>query len=181
MGMISKNLLTFGIAFCMVIVSSFAGDISKQVVPAPTTQQDLFRGNEVDFETYFLMIQGQKGSHFIQDLGGAVGLEYFFNKYFGIEADNALMESNHNWRTYDQLLGSIVARYPIEKWHLAPYVMASGGGVWAKAYAHGQGRTGIGMEYRFTPNVGLFVDSTYGFNNAPMNDAMTRFGTRIAF
>ena len=44
------------------------------------------------------------------------------------------------------------------------------------------GDAGGGLEYRFTPHIGLFTDARYNFVNGPQNNFMlTRFGVRYAF
>ena len=82
--------------------------------------------------------------------------------------------------------------------HLAPYVFGGVGGIFNESNHftptvgaefnrggtkdEGLGDVGGGLEYRFTPLIGLFSDVRYNFVNGPRNDFMsTRFGIRYAF
>ena len=102
--------------------------------------------------------------------------------------------------------GNVILRYPLDikypGFHLAPYVFGGVGGVFnqnntftriATVGHAGQlnrrntddevlGDGGIGLEYRFTPHIGLFSDVRYNLVNGPTNNFLsTRFGLRFAF
>jgi hypothetical protein len=97
-------------------------------------------------------------------------------------------------------------RYPLDTafpgFHLAPYAFGGVGGIFNQnntftriATAGSQNRfnrsgaddevlgdVGVGLEYRFTPHIGLFSDARYNFVNGPKNNFLgTRVGLRFAF
>ena len=81
-----------------------------------------------------------------------------------------------------QASGSLILRYPFEGpvcW--APYVFGGGGGIWDGDGA-GFGHAGLGVEFRVTPNVGLFTDWRWNFMGGNHNDVnTTRAGVRFVF
>ena len=100
----------------------------------------------------------------------------------------------------------MILRYPLDikypGFHLAPYVFGGVGGLFNQnntftriATVGHAGRLnrrntddevlgdgGLGLEYRFTPRIGLFSDVRYNLVNGPTNNFLsTRFGLRFAF
>jgi hypothetical protein len=112
------------------------------------------------------------------------------------------------------ITGDVLLRLPLDDFwhniHLAPYVIGGGGGLFTGAGGHqintrfegvnntfnnvsanvtnnrGLGHLGGGVEYRFTPHIGLFGEATYnwigGGSHSGGNDFIqTNFGLRYAF
>src|SRR5580698_8537097 len=112
------------------------------------------------------------------------------------------------------ITGDFILRLPLDDFwpsvHLAPYVFGGGGGVVTGAGDNtintrfagvnerfnnassnvtnnrGLGHVGGGLEYRFTPHIGIFGEATYnwigGGNHSSGNDFIqTNFGLRYAF
>ena len=104
------------------------------------------------------------------------------------------------------MTGNVILRYPLDNnfpgVHLAPYAFGGVGGLFNQnntftrvaTFGHAQvlsrrnsddevlGDGGIGLEYRFTPHIGLFSDVRYNLVNGPKNNFLsTRFGLRYAF
>ena len=101
-----------------------------------------------------------------------------------------------------QVTGNLILRYPFEGpicW--APYIFAGGGGIWDGS-GNGFGDVGLGVEFRVTPNIGIFTDWRWEFmgghnnNNVNINNVnvtvntdskrhndvnMTRVGVRFVF
>jgi hypothetical protein len=102
--------------------------------------------------------------------------------------------------------GNVILRYPLDikypGFHLAPYVFGGVGGIFNEntvftrvvtlGHAHELSRRntdnevlgdgGLGLEYRFTPHIGLFSDVRYNVVNLSKNNFLsTRFGLRFAF
>lgn len=161
--------------------TTFAGDgsASKKVVVAP--QQDLFNANEWQVDAFVAGAAGNFNHKQYTGVGGGLGLNYFFTRYFGIGIDDTLGGLNGNGSTYDNLQGNLIARLPIESLHLAPYAIAGGGATWGAHQAQGNGNAGLGLEYRFTRNIGIFVDSRYLYGNQGLNESLSRAGLRFAF
>jgi len=161
--------------------TSFAGVAdSKKVVVAPV-KTDLFRAGEVQVDAFVAGAAGKFSGKNYNGVGGGLGVNYFFTRYFGIGVDDTLGGLNHNGSTYDNLQGNLIARLPIESWHLAPYAIAGGGATWGAHNAQGNGNVGVGVEYRFTHTVGLFVDSRYIYGNQGLSETLSRAGVRFAF
>jgi outer membrane autotransporter protein len=101
--------------------------------------------------------------------------------------------------------GDVVLRYPLDRvapnLHLAPYAFGGVGGVFPSSNGFGHfvtnsfrfksrgnrddnvlGNTGAGLEYRFTPHVGVFGEVDYNFVDGPRNNFMeVNWGFRYAF
>ena len=161
--------------------TSFAGtDVSKKVV-VPAVQENLFNANEWQIDVYAAGAAGRFNNQKYTGVGGGLGLSYFFTRYFGIGVDDTLGSLNGDCKTYDNFSGNLIARLPIESIHLAPYTFVGGGATWGNHATAGNGDVGLGLDYRFTKNVGLFVDSRYIFGNRGLNESLSRAGVRFAF
>jgi hypothetical protein len=158
--------------------TSFAGQSSKKVVVAP--QQDLFRAGEVQLDVFAAGAAGNYQGGSVNGFGGGLGLSYFFTKYFGLGIDNTLTSLNGNGHVYNSTQADIIARYPIESWHLAPYALVGGGATWG-TQSQGNGNVGGGLEYRINRGIGLFADSRYIYGNNGLNETLTRAGLRFIF
>ena len=163
--------------------TSFAGEAvsSKKVVVAPQSE-DLFRAGEVQLDTFVAGAAGRFNGKNANGLGGGLGVNYFFTRYFGIGVDDTLGGLNiASGKVFDNLQGNLIARYPIESWHLAPYAIAGGGATWGNNKTQGNGNVGGGLEYRINRAVGLFVDSRYIYGNKGLNESLSRAGVRFVF
>ena len=163
--------------------TSFAGEAvsSKKVVVAPM-QDNLFRAGEVQLDVFVAGAAGRFNGKNANGLGGGLGVNYFFTRYFGIGVDDTLGGLNINrGKVFDNLQGNLIARLPIESWHLAPYAIAGGGATWGANKAQGNGNVGGGIEYRINRAVGLFVDSRYIYGNKGLNESLNRAGVRFVF
>ena len=150
--------------------TSFAGQSSKKVVVAP--QQDLFRAGEVQLDVFAAGAAGNYNGGSVNGFGGGLGLSYFFTKYFGLGIDNTLTSLNGNGHVYNSTQADIIARYPIESWHLAPYALVGGGATWG-TQSQGNGNVGGGLEYRINRGIGLFADSRFIYGNNGLNETLT--------
>ena len=110
--------------------------------------------------------------------GGGVGLNYFFAKNVGIGAD---VDMGANGGTFvDAALGNLILRLPIESAGLSPYVFGGGGrgfdptGQWLWD-------GGVGLEFRFNPVTGLFVDGRYIWAETTSDALYLRAGLRLVF
>ena len=160
--------------------TSFAGQAvsSKKVVVAP--MEDLFRAGEVQVDAFVAGAAGNYKGGSLNGVGGGLGVNYFFTKYFGIGIDDTLSSLNGNGHVYNSLQADLIARYPIESWHLAPYAMVGGGATWG-SQSQGDGNVGVGAEYRINRGIGLFVDSRYIYGNNSLNESLSRAGLRFIF
>lgn len=136
-----------------------------------------FRDMEFQVDLFYSGIFGTKGSKVGTGSGGGVGLNFFFTKYVGIGYEAFWTGSGRG--EHFPAGGNLFLRYPICDWNLTTYGMVGGGGAW-NGEGKGYGNVGGGVEYRFTDNVGLFVDSRY-FYGGTGNLANLRSGLRFAF
>jgi hypothetical protein len=63
---------------------------------------------------------------------------------------------------------------------LAPYVFGGGGRQFDPAWEW-TGHAGVGMEYRFNPVTGVFVDSRYTWVKHTSDEILFRAGVRFVF
>lgn len=113
--------------------------------------------------------------------GGGAGLNYFFLKYIGLGVEQTLVgkESGTEWGTF----GNLFLRYPICSWNLAPYAVAGLGAVYGQNNSVLAGTVGGGIEYRFTKNIGIFVDARWLYNPSVSDSGavVARTGLKFAF
>jgi hypothetical protein len=110
------------------------------------------------------------------EFGGGVGMNYFFTKYVGIGVDTFFQRRG---RFFNNVSGDLTLRAPIGNSGFAPYVY--GGAGWRDAAgpdeltAHG----GVGIEYRFNPHLGVFLDGRYIWTDKSADEGLLRAGFRI--
>jgi Outer membrane protein beta-barrel domain len=183
---------------------------SKEVVPPPPLPISYFRSNEFSlglFGSYGWTYNNNSlgiGNH---AWGGGVDGQYFPLQYVGFALEGDLFEEIPGDYFGATVTGNVILRYPLDikfpGFHLAPYVFGGVGGLFnqTKNNAFTQiatgghagppsrssddevlGDGGLGLEYRFTPHIGLFSDVRYNLVNESRNNfLLTRFGLRFAF
>jgi len=165
-------------SFAVVPVQAGTEVTFKQTKEVVLEEECRFRDMEWQVDLFYTGFSGERGAAFKTGSGGGIGVNFFFARYFGVGYE-AAWYSNDGVAEHMPLGVNLILRYPICKWNLAPYVMAGAGGAWdgeAKAY----GNVGGGLEYRFTNNIGIFVDGRY-FYGGTGNVANMRSGLRFAF
>ena len=190
-------VLTAAIVISQAIVL-FAGETevsSKNVIqPAPLAPASYFRTNEFDlgvfgtYETSFNQNRRAIGDH---AWGGGIGLTYFPSLYAGFGIDGNLMNSVPGDDLGHQIDGKLTLRYPLDllspNLHLAPYAYGGVGGLFVHTSGSNHhssflGNVGGGLEYRFTPHIGIFSDAGYEIIDGPKNNFMqVNFGLKYAF
>jgi len=110
--------------------------------------------------------------------GGDVGVNYFFTPQIGIGGD--VNFSAHGDGITDQATGNVILRLPLGNSGLAPYIIGSAGRsmspIWEWVYGGG-----VGLEYRFNPELGLFSDARYFWADQGLDRLLIRVGLRIVF
>ena len=112
------------------------------------------------------------------DWGGGVGLNYFFTREIGISGDMNIGDNGGNF--IDQAEGSLVVRWPFEPSGWAPYIFGGGGRGFDPEWEW-LGHAGVGVEYRFNPVTGIFLDSRYIWAEKSFDRLLFRAGFRIVF
>jgi hypothetical protein len=207
-----KVIVSAIVAVLLQTSTVFAGEpvtSNKEIVAPPTPPPtSYFRANEFDvgaFATYSKAFGNNFGSVGEHGWGGGGDLSYFPWLYAGFRLQGAVMNTIPGDNTAGVVKGDVVLRYPLDRvapnLHLAPYVFGGVGGVFPSSNGFGHfvtnsfrfksrgnrddnvlGNTGAGLEYRFTPHVGVFGEVDYNFVDGPRNNFMeVNWGVRYAF
>jgi hypothetical protein len=176
-----------------------------KVVQQARTEVSCFNDREWNFDLFGLY--GFTGNSWTEDRylqadhiwGGGVGVSYFFMRYLGAGIDGWAAGAHGD--TFGQVTGNLIMRYPIPNTCFAPYGYLGGGVIFSgsdvgnaivkgksvstvadRSDAEGVGKGGIGIEYRFTPRIGVINDFSWNVVNGPHNNyGMLRAGIRFAF
>jgi hypothetical protein len=176
---------------------------SKEVVaPSPPPPSSYFRANELDlgaFATYGTRSDDQSNFKGIGNhaWGGGAEVSYFPLFWAGLRVQGAVINLIPGDNTAGILRGDFLARYPMDRlWpsvHLAPYGIAGVGGLFSgynglrpngslRFKSEVMGDFGGGLEYRFTPHIGVFSEATWNVVNESKNNFLqVNFGARFAF
>jgi hypothetical protein len=183
---------------------------SKEVAAPPPLPTSYFRSNEFSLGVFGSYGVGFYDNHrAIGDhaWGGGIDGQFFpLQPYFGMAIEGDFFSEVPGDFFGSTVTGNALLRYPLDikfpGLHLAPYVFGGVGGIFNESNGFTRiatfgnsvhinrigsqdevlGDAGGGLEYRFTPHIGLFSDARYNWVNGPRNDFMlTRFGIRFAF
>ena len=180
---VMKKTLTalIGVA-TLGILSVNAGETyhqsSKQVdknPPMPPAAVPCFAAGEVQLDAFAGYVDPKMG-----DAGAGVGvnLNYFVTEMLGLGVGALWYDPGtvvHN------AYANVILRYPFQDVCVAPYVYGGGGGHW-DSQAMWTAHIGVGVEYRVTPNVGVFADARYTWADEDEGQFwMLGGGIRLAF
>ena len=147
---------------------------------------DYYRGNEFSLDGFGTAslgkysidhISGNRVRHNTR-LGLGAGLNYFFNKYVGIGGD--AYSENTSGAFVDSASANLILRAPLGQSGFAPFVYGGGGHQFDLAHVS-FAQVGAGMEYRFTPHIGTFLDARWVFPDRTKYYGVARLGVRFAF
>ncbi len=112
------------------------------------------------------------------EFGAGVGLNYFITRNLGLGAD--VYSENTSGPFIDSAEANLILRLPLGHSGFAPFIFGGGGNQFdmAKTWF---GQAGGGLEYRFTRNVGLFVDARAVLPDETKCYGVGRLGLRFAF
>jgi len=129
--------------------------------------------------------------------GGGLGVNYFFQRNIGIGIEGTILDPRRGRDAIGTAALNVFVRFPNDAACIAPYLYGGVGGIFNAERLNssdipgrsGQsdetnllGHLGAGIEYRFTPNLGIFVDGRYTFVENAQNDFMAvRTGFRCTF
>jgi hypothetical protein len=192
----NKALLTSGTILLLAAGSAFADDASATAMNSSTNSNndsgsywhngDLYRANELSLDAFgtdslgHYAVDHPSGHRISHDsrLGAGLGVNYFFLKYVGVGGEAYTENTSHNF--VDDTDGYLKLRLPIGNTGLAPYIIGGGGYKFdpvGAAYYDG----GVGLEFRFTPHIGMFVDARYVNANHIHDYGLGRAGITFAF
>jgi len=163
-----------------------------QTEPPPSTvvvsnySEPFYRDHELSIDGYGTLSLGEQFIDKISSarvrkngrLGAGAGVNLFFAKNVGIGAD-AWSEDSRG-RFIDNVSGNLIVRFPIADSGLAPYVFG-GGGYQFEPVSQAFGQFGAGIEVRFNPHVGIFVDARYLVARKTDDFGLGRAGFRFSF
>lgn len=150
------------------------------------SSSDLYRPSELSLDMFGTASIGKYTIHHLSGdrirhntrLGAGVGGNFFFTKYLGVGAD--VYSENLTGAFIDSVSANLIFRLPLGESGFAPYAFGGGGhqfdpaDVWFCQF-------GTGMEYRFTPNIGAFLDGRVVFPNETKYFGLLRLGLRFPF
>jgi len=118
--------------------------------------------------------------HSIEDgvWGGGVGINYFITRNLGIGGD--LNMPNNHGKLVDWMAANAIARFPIESAGLAPYVFGGATRMTEPSWQWA-GQAGVGLELRFNPVTGIFIDGRYMWPEDTGDILELRTGFRLVF
>ena len=179
----------------------FVGSAAVQALDLSATEQDnnplngsswfssdpseLYRANEFSLDA-FAAVAGDSRRH-DSDFGdhhrdarggGGGGLEYFFCRYIGIEAESFALANDHN--TMSAVGGNLVLRLPIAQTGFSPYIFGGGGDEFTyrtESYED----AGAGLEFRFSRMFSIFGDGRFADPRHSRNYGMGRLGVKFTF
>jgi hypothetical protein len=111
-------------------------------------------------------------------LGAGAGINYFITQNIGIGAE--AYSENTSGTFIDSASANLILRLPLGQSGFAPYAFGGGGRnfdtlkLWFA-------QAGAGIEYRFTPHVGVFIDACGVLPNEAKYYGVARLGMRFAF
>jgi len=174
---------------------STPGETSTTVVqtePPPSTivvsnyTEPYYRDHELSIDAFGTLSLGEQFINSISAtkvrrngrLGAGAGVNLFFTRNVGIGAD--AWSEDVRGRFVDNVSGNLIVRFPIADSILAPYVFG-GGGYQFEPVSQGFGQFGAGIEIRFNPHTGIFVDARYLVTRRTEDFGLGRAGLRFSF
>jgi predicted porin len=169
---------TLALTAAACLAFTFSAQAGHQVVDKnpknPVPPEPCFRAGELQLDVFgaYSNYKGDNG------WGGGIGLTYFFTNNIGFGVDGQYIDlDTANWTEE----AALIVRFPIEGslcW--APYIKGVGG-VTNHDVKAGFGGVGGGVEFRFTPKFGFYMEGTYNWAAADQDFANGRAGFRFVF
>jgi opacity protein-like surface antigen len=183
---------------------------SKNVVEPPPPVEELYRAHEFQVDLFgAYAVSPSDAGRYLGDhaWGGGVATNYFITRNFGLGFEGAALRgtgSRGDGNVSGQFALDVLGRLPIGSTPWAPYAIAGIGGFVPGSGSNFfnttvnavsrtvrdnnnddillEGHVGLGVEYRFTKNIGVFTDGRYTFVDKSKNDfGLVRAGVRFAF
>lgn len=182
-----KNKIAIGGAVLLLAANSVFGAETMSNDPGMHYDQgDRYRAHELSVDAYGSAslgaysldhLSGDKVRHNTR-LGAGVGINYFFTRNIGVGLD--AYSENTTGAFVDSASANLILRLPLGQSGFAPFVYGGGGRQFdlLKAWF---GQIGAGIEYRFCPKMGIFLDTRWVLPDEAKNYDVARLGMRFAF
>jgi hypothetical protein len=161
------------------IKAAFIGGLLFFIVSAPQSravEPVVFEAHELTLDGFGFYACRDKGGADKEAWGYGAGLNYFLTENIGLGADTYA-----DAFTIPYLLNiSGIYRFPLPDYNLAPYAIAGIGRQWDHA-PQWLFHMGVGGEYRFQQNLGVFAELRGVFPVDTDPYALVRVGFRIRF
>lgn len=149
-------------------------------------QGDLYRAHELSLDVFGSASLGKdavehlSGSKIRHDskLGAGAGLNYYITRNVGVGADAYSEDTTGAF--IDSASASLLLRFPLGASGFAPYALG-GGGHQFDMDEEWFAQFGAGLEYRFKPRAGIFLDARWVIPEEAKNYAVARLGFRFSF
>jgi hypothetical protein len=181
MNKIKSNVVSIGITALLLAAGPTVGQADDQtnfgeLYRAQETSLDLFASGSVRQES----IEQPSGFRTRDDLelGAGVGLNHFFTRNFGLGGE--VYSENTTGSFIDNASINFIGRLPLGESGFAPYAFG-GLGRQFDPIELSFAQVGAGMEYRFTPEVGVFSDVRYVLTDGAADHGLIRVGLRLTF
>ncbi len=112
------------------------------------------------------------------DLGLGASISYFFHRNVGIEAYGYSESTSEHF--VDHVGGNLIVRFPLGSSGVALYGLG-GGGRQFDPVIQWTLDAGGGIEWRFTPHVGIFADARYVWADKTEDYGLGRLGIKFGF
>ena len=176
-----KNTMIVGGTILMLAAMSVLGQDTMNNNPG-----DLYRANELSLDGFGTASVGKYTIDHLSNarirhntrLGAGAGINYFFTRNIGIGAE--AYSENTSGTFVDSASANLTLRLPLGQCGFALYVFG-GVGRHFDALKEWFAQAGGGIEYRFNPHVGVFIDARGVLPDEARYYAVARLGLRFAF
>jgi hypothetical protein len=162
------------------------GTLLLLAAPVQGEENSLYRANELSMD---LFGSASLQRHTIDNisrarvqqntrLGMGAGINYFFTQNMGISADAYAEDTKGS--VIDSSSVSFTYRFPLGQSGFAPYAFGGGGRHFENVRTW-FAQVGAGVEYRFSPQIGIFLDARGVVPDETKYYTVGRLGMRFAF
>jgi hypothetical protein len=182
-----KNKMLVGGTILMLAATAVLGqDSITNSQSSHFDQSNLYRANELSLDGFGSAsigkytldhLSGDRVRHNTR-LGAGAGIDYFITRNVGIGAE--AYSENTTGSFIDSASANLTLRLPLGQSGFAPYIFGGGGRNFDEVKTW-FGQAGAGVEYRFTPHIGIFLDARGAVPNETKYYGVARLGMRFAF
>ncbi len=182
----SNGIFIGGTILMLASMTAIGADTMERAGGMHYDQGDLYREHELSVD---LFGSGSLGKYTIEHLsesrirhdfrgGAGAGLNYFITRNIGVGAE--AYSENTGGVFVDSASVNLIVRFPLGQGGFAPYAFGGGGHQFEGAKAWFV-QAGGGVEYRFTPRIGTFMDVRFVLPDETKYYGVGRLGVRLAF